>query len=416
MFRDIATIYDYYNNVFKNIKEKIFSEKDEFIIGASTDELAEYYFSKNHLQEIKIDNELNETVEYKKDRRTILSHEREEPWRGYGDIKFEYKSVLLTIPIIPNNDLNKIAKLETLPMVIGGPPLNMQLNNNSILCKIDIKGYGFELSEDEIISKIKHEKEKITKWIKRKNDNINTENGKLRENIKELIDNRKKELYDDQKKLDSLVKKIKIPLKKKEDESIKRIKLNSKSLVKRLKPVSTIPEEYVLDRNKVLDIISVIDNQGRQFEKTPLTYESLEEEDLRNIILVNLNSLFEGKATGESFSNRGKTDIYLNIDKGNILISECKIWHGKALYNETIDQLLKYLTWRNNFGIIISFVRLKNFSQILKNMDDIIKNHSSYNTGFKTIYETHFLSHHKLAQDELKNVEIHHLFYNLFVG
>jgi len=415
MFRSKLTISDYYNNIFEKIKEKIFSEKDEFIIGTTTEELVEYYFSNNHLQEINIDNKRHETLERKKFIKTIPSHEREEPWGGGGDLKYEYKSIQLTIPIIPNDDLNTITKLETLPMVIGGPPLNIRLYNDSILCEIDIKGYGFEISEDEIVSKIKYEKEKIMKWIKRKNDNINTENEELKEKIKDLIDNRKKELYEDQKKLDSLVKKIKIPLKKKEDESIKRIKLNSKSLVKKLKPTSTIPEDYVLNRNKVLDIISVIDNQGRQFEKTPLTYKSLKEEDLRNIILVNLNGLFEGKATGESFSNRGKTDIYLNIDKGNILISECKIWHGEALYNETIDQLLKYLTWRNNFGIIISFVRLKNFSQILKNMDDIIKNHPSYNIGFKTISETHFLSHHKLVQDEFKNVEIHHLFYNLFV-
>lgn len=166
----------------------------------------------------------------------------------------------------------------------------------------------------------------------------------------------------------------------------------------------------------MLDIVSVIDNQGRQFEKTPLTYKNLKEEDLRNIILTNLNGLFEGKATGESFSNRGKTDIYLNIDKGNILIFECKIWHGEALYNETINQLLKYLTWRNNFGIIIFFVRLKNFSQILKNMENIIKKHPSYNSEYKIISETHFLSLHKLAQDDFKNVEIHHLFYNLFAG
>lgn len=415
MFRNIVTISDYYNNIFEKIKEKMFSEKDEFIIGTTKEELTEYYFPSNHLQKIEIDNERTEKIEYKKSMRIISSQEREGFWRGQGDIKYEYKSLVITIPIIQNHDLNTINRLETLPMVIGGPPLNIQLSDDFILCEIDIKGYGFEISEDDIVSKIKYEKEKITKWIKRKNDNINSENEKLKEKIKNLIDNRKEELYKDQMKLDSLVKKIKIPLMKKEDESIKRIKLNSKPLVKKLKPTPTIPEDYVLDRSKVLDIISVIDNQGRQFEKTPFTYKSLKEEDLRNIILVNLNGLFEGKATGESFSNRGKTDIYLNIDKGNILISECKIWHGEALYNETIDQLLKYLTWRNNFGIIISFVRLKNFSQILINIDDIIKKHPSYNTGFKTISETHFLSLHKLAQDDFKNVEIHHLFYNLFV-
>ena len=48
-------------------------------------------------------------------------------------------------------------------------------------------------------------------------------------------------------------------------------------------------------------------------------------------------------------------------------------------------------------------------------MDDVIKKHPSYNTGLKTISETHFLSLHKLVQDDFKNVEIHHLFYNLFV-
>lgn len=415
MFRDSILISDYYNNIFEKIKVKVLTEKDKFIIGTTTKELAEYYFSNNYLQKIEIDNDCDEMLEYKKDIRTIPSYEREEGWRGDGNVDYEYKSILISIPIILNKDLNIINELVTLPRIIGIPPSHVELKNDFISFKIDIKGYGFNLSEDEITIKIKDGKEEIKKWIKRKNDSINTENEKLKNKIEELINGRKKELYEDQRRLDSLVKKIKIPLKKKENESVKRIKLNPKPIVKKMKPTPTIPEDYILDRNKVLDIVGFIDNQGRQFEKTPFTYKNLKEEDLRNIILVNLNNLFEGKATGETFSNKGKTDIYLYIDKGDILIFECKIWDGPKLYNETIDQLLKYLTWRNNFGIIISFVRLKNFSQILINIDDIIKKHPSYNTGFKTITETHFLSLHKLAQDDFKNVEIHHLFYNLFV-
>ena len=416
MFKDTITISNYYNNIFEKIKVKVLTEKDEFIIGTTTEELAEYYFSNNYLQKIEIDNDRDETLEYKKDIRTIPSYEREEGWRGDGNLDYEYKSILVSIPIILNNDLNIINELLTLPRIIGIPPAHVELKNDFISFKIDIKGYGFNLSEDEITIKIKDGKEEIKKWIKRKNDNINTENEKLKNKIEELINNRKRELYEDQKKLDSVVKRINIPLKKKENESIKRIKLNPKPIVKKMKPTPTIPEDYVLDRNKVLDIINFIDNQGRQFEKTPLTYKSLKEEDLRNIILVNLNNLFEGKATGESFSNIGKTDIYLNIDKGNILIFECKMWDGSRLYNETIDQLLQYLIWRNNFGIIITFIKRKNFSKILESIEEIITHHNSYKNGFKTISETHFLSHHKLIQDEFKNVEIHHLFYNLFAG
>ena len=103
MFRNIATISDYYNNIFEEIKEKIFSEKDEFIIGTTKEELTEYYFPSNHLQKIEIDNERTEKIEYKKSMRIIPSQEREGFRRGRGDIKYEYKSLLLTIPIIQNH-------------------------------------------------------------------------------------------------------------------------------------------------------------------------------------------------------------------------------------------------------------------------------------------------------------------------
>jgi len=200
----------------------------------------------------------------------------------------------------------------------------------------------------------------------------------------------------------------------KENEAVKRIRLDKSPLVKRVKPTATLPEEYVLDRNRVLDIISIIDNQGRQFEKTLKTYECFQEEGFRDIILVSLNTIFEGRATGETFSGNGKTDIYLNITKGNILICECKIWDGMKLYNSTINQLRGYVTWRNNFGIIITFAKLKNFTNMLGGVEDIVTKHPSYVKGYSQISETHFSSHHVSDQDNLKNIEIHHLFYNLY--
>lgn len=134
---------------------------------------------------------------------------------------------------------------------------------------------------------------------------------------------------------------------------------------------------------------------------------------MRDILLANLNSVFEGNATGETFSKKGKTDIYLKISKGNILISECKIWGGKALYNNTIDQTRGYLTWRHNYGIIITFVRINNFTKILRDSETIIKLQKSYLGGFKKINKTHFVSNHSI-EDEEKTVKVHHLFYHLY--
>jgi hypothetical protein len=139
------------------------------------------------------------------------------------------------------------------------------------------------------------------------------------------------------------------------------------------------------------------------------------ENDLRDFILANLNSVFVGKATGETFNNKGKTDIYLNIEKGSILVSECKFYGGKKLYHETINQLLGYLTWRENFGIMITFCKQRNFNKILIDSEQIIVSHQTFNSDFKKINENHFVSKHTMPNDDYKYVEIHHLYFNLFI-
>jgi hypothetical protein len=202
-------------------------------------------------------------------------------------------------------------------------------------------------------------------------------------------------------------------LARKSGDTVKKIKLDTKPFLKKLKP-KTNEEDYTLDSNKVKDVIKIMENQCLQFEKTPSTYQSFDEPNLRDLILANLNSIFEGKATGETFSNHGKSDIYLNIDKGNILITECKIYGGKVLYHKTIDQILSYLTWRQNYGIMINFCRQKDFSKILNDAEQIIKSHPSYQNNFQQIDTSHFISKNTLPIDDYKYVEIHHLYYNLY--
>jgi len=202
-------------------------------------------------------------------------------------------------------------------------------------------------------------------------------------------------------------------LKKKDTLADQKINIEHKPIVRRVKPSPQLPEEYVLDESKVNDIIEIVDNQADTFEKTPATFKNLGEEYLRNLICANLNGIFAGAATGETFSKKGKTDIYLNIKKGNILIFECKFWGGKQVYFKTIDQLRGYLTWRQNYGVIINFVKVKNFTQVLSQMQSIVEESNSYINGFKKINDTRFVSYHKL-EDEDKEVKIIHLFYNLY--
>ena len=407
------SISDYYRDLQERVKEEILKEKDENILHSDTKELTDYYISHHAFEPIELDPDRQPSFEHKKDIRTVPANRRDEFYRQEGDLRMEYESIVITMPIIPNAAARQILELRASTYSMSGEP-KVTIGYSDLTFSIDIKGYQFSYDDDKVAAEVNREIEQVKQWLGWKNGDINKENTQLRQQVMFYIEQRKGKLSQDSQRISSLVQKINIPLKQKENEAATRIKLDPKPIVKKVKPNPQLPEEYVLDRAKVIDIISVIDNQGRQFEKTPKTYKDFEEEGLRDVILVSLNSLFEGKATGETFSHKGKTDIYLNIDKGNVLISECKIWGGQALYNKTIEQLLGYLTWRHNFGIMITFVKQKNFTKVLNDAPAIIQAHSSYRSGFQKIAANHFISHHKLDHDEDKDVEVHHLFYNLY--
>jgi hypothetical protein len=411
-----AGIDDVYRSQWEKLQKQIMSEPDSLIIGSPTDELVEYYLSNSSFDKIEIDASQEISAEHKKEVRRISASQREDFYRDEGDVDFEFETIVIRIPIVHNKNINDLAELRTSTFTVSWSPKYWGLNPNQITLSIDIKGYGFNYSdnEEQIASLIEREKNNVDQWIGWVNNDIDSENGKLKNQLRDFIEHRKSKILGDKSKIESLLKRINIPLKKTENSSAQRIRVDHRPLVKKVRPTPQAPEDYVLDHQKVLDIISVIENQGRQFEKTPITYRNSGEEDLRNIILVGLNSLFEGAASGETFSANGKTDIYLAIDKGNILVSECKIWGGQKLYHETINQLLGYLTWRHNFAIMITFVRQKNLTKILKEIPETIQAHHSFRTGVKEIDSTHFMSQHKLNQDDDKEVEIHHLFYNLY--
>lgn len=405
------TFEQYYNELFDSIKFKIAAESDNFIITQPTEDLIKYYTS-SCLNPIEFDLEKEESLEHKKYVKTIYANQREWGYQNEGDLKMECEKVIVKIPIVPNQDINQIISLRTNSISISGSP-EFQFDRNQITIEVEIKGYGFNLTNEEISNKILSTKQFIANHFHSKNSEINAENQKLISRLIQFIDDRKEKLDADKKKISELINLVKIPLARKDDDLIKKINIDKQPFVKRLKP-QTKDEEYQLDREKVIDIIKLIDNQCLQFEKTPKTYEPFGETNLRDLILANLNSIFQGKATGETFNNKGKTDIYLNIDKGNILVSECKFYGGEKLYHETIEQLLGYLTWRQNYGIMISFCKQKNFSKILEDAETIIKKHPSYETNFIKLTDGHYISKHTLPSDDYKYVEIHHLYYNLY--
>ncbi|HWD40372.1 MAG TPA: hypothetical protein VG944_16100, partial [Fimbriimonas sp.] len=136
--------------------------------------------------------------------------------------------------------------------------------------------------------------------------------------------------------------------------------------------------EPELTEDEYQHILAVMRSLSLVIERNPASFTTLDEESIRDHILLQLNGHYEGAATGETFNSNGKTDILIRVEDRNIFIAECKFWHGQKKYEEAIDQLLGYLTWRDCKCSLIVFNRQKNASGVAQKMHETMAAHSGH--------------------------------------
>lgn len=128
--------------------------------------------------------------------------------------------------------------------------------------------------------------------------------------------------------------------------------------------------EPTLDQKEYEHILSVIRSMSLVIERSPSAFASLDEEAIRTHFLLQLNGHYDGTATGETFNAAGKTDILIRVDNRNIFIAECKFWRGEKGFNEAIDQLLGYLSWRDSKCALLIFNRNKDSTAVRQKMHE----------------------------------------------
>lgn len=169
-------------------------------------------------------------------------------------------------------------------------------------------------------------------------------------------------------------------------------------LQRNITPVSKRYESsnyYGISDSDYRDILSSIKHTASTYERTPSSYKSLHEEDLRNTLLAALNATYKGDATGETFRKNGKTDICIERENRAAFVAECKMWTGQKEVAKAIEQLDSYLTWRDCKTALIYFVRRKDFMKTLEAAEASLKSFE----GMKNVtpldkneYECLFLS------------------------
>lgn len=141
-------------------------------------------------------------------------------------------------------------------------------------------------------------------------------------------------------------------------------------------PKGGLKPEPGIDDQTFEHILRLIRHQGRTFERTPGTYAVHGEEDLRNIVLAQLNGHFHGDAMGEVFRGKGKTDICIEQDDRAAFVAECKLWKGPSGMTTALDQLMGYLTWRDSKAALIFFnVKNKDFTKLLESIPETLRVH-----------------------------------------
>lgn len=193
----------------------------------------------------------------------------------------------------------------------------------------------------------------------------------------EAVNNRVRELNENKQAVAKLSK-SKLVLRKRADgtESI-IVPVQRKPIPVARSPVTVDPvREYVLGISEYDDILKTVSSMVKVMERTPSVFAEMNEEPLRTILLVALNGVYEGQATGETFNGKGKTDILIRRDDRNVFIAECLIWKGQAYLQRKMDeQLFQYAMWRDSKLALIVFNRGGNFTHTIETMKATIKAH-----------------------------------------
>jgi hypothetical protein len=210
-----------------------------------------------------------------------------------------------------------------------------------------------------------------------------------------------------------------IPLKRREGApSVEPIKL-ARKLIRPLPPPPKSgyqPEPGISDED-YRHILSVIRHEGRTFETTPKTYAVHDEEEMRDILLAHLNGHYQGEASAETFRRSGKTDIRIEDNSRAAFVAECKIWNGPKELSQAIDQLLRYLTWRDCKAALIIFNKHNaKFSALIESIPSVFQVHEKFQAELRSANSGEWEFSMRSREDEGRLVLIHIFAFNFYSG
>ncbi|NMM61158.1 hypothetical protein HBE96_00255 [Clostridium sp. P21] len=360
----------------QNIRNYIQSEKPDYILNVNENDYIEYLYNKFIINPLVLDEEEMAIVEQKE-----TDVEISNDWDRYSkSYTVKGNSITIGIPYEGDSDLFYLR-----PSTYSSVFPHGSISKNDLVLTYE----GVNLTDIQIRGDLDRDIRLVKEYISWTNRDIRPFNENLKSYLQELFTSRKNKLLKDL----SLVSSLGIPLRKNTEYVETYVVPTNKRIIKIEKPVvnekSFVPEPNI-DMSTYEDILNTLSNMSMVMERCPEAFSKMDEESLRQHFLVQLNGIYEGKATGETFNANGKTDILMRENGKNIFIGECKFWKGEKILTDTINQILSYMCWRDTKGAILIFNRNKNLSNILKKIPELVQAHPNFKKRVNIHQETQF--------------------------
>jgi hypothetical protein len=181
--------------------------------------------------------------------------------------------------------------------------------------------------------------------------------------------------------------------------------VKKKVIVKPSAPNIPFTPEPTLDESVYEAILMMCHDLGVEMERHPGIYENKNEETLRDHFILVLAPQFES-VTGETFNKAGKTDILIRHEKSNVFVAECKFWRDIKAFHDAIDQVLNYLTWRDSKAAILCFVKSKELTPVLSQIESDTADHPQFVKYHGSPCEGRFNFEFHLPEDRSRAVRL----------
>ena len=364
----------YFDSIYSKIKSEIECLSDSDILSQDLPDLANYFVDKYILVpitvfETNIQRDLYETKVKKRN-----------PFRGhlYENDYFEVDGVRVTftIPFDGNPDLFFVKPSNFMLSTFSASDFIAPKDDNCGSFTLSLEFTKEELLEkgeaamlDFLQKRFENRFSDYREMISYVNKDVESYNNGLRSIVIKLLEKRRGRADS----LSAISKALQISLTTSTNApNIKPIEL--KRVVRKLpvmpKASPLTPDTCISDFDYD-NINNIIMMSCVSMEKTARTFTIFKEEELRDILLANLNSHYKANATGETFRKGGKTDILIEFENNAAFIGECKIWHGEKKLDDAVHQVVSYSTWRDvKISVIIFNKENKSFKDVLSRIND----------------------------------------------